>query len=432
MELPNCLNEIAIELGAKPGRARGNKRLLSTFASLADADAGGPFTSIYSEWEAEMEARAPKFSLARKSTIAVPLKAYSADVPRFFDKETQRRLKTNAMGDMPLRLINTTTGKVEIGQGTGRYAALSYVWKQMSDLDTVLEPILNLVREAGIHWLWVDQRCILQEDDQDKDTEVPKMGKYYGGAAVTVALVPEIRELDKLSTVQMGEYAEEEGVRTWPDWKEQLAFAWWTSRVWTFQEAALSENLAVIAQGASSNMDTIIWASNVRDMRQDGQKILFSGRQGTKDVCTGSGFFGWKYYHHSGYGWPRAVGSQGKMELGDIWDMTVGRDCFKSLDRIYGLLGCLAGASSVTVDYDMDEPTLMCQLAKAGMLRSEVMVDVNGIERSVTGTFQTIQFDGIQELSDILSYRKLAKFTEFAKSTLGKTSSMFINYPGSS
>ncbi|KAF9875906.1 hypothetical protein CkaCkLH20_06838 [Colletotrichum karsti] len=371
MDLPTCVYEIAVELGAKPASLQGDKNLLRTFASLADGDFEGAAVSVYSELEAEMESRAPRFSRAGTTPEDIT-PAFPTDVPACFDRETQRRLKTQRLvGPLPTRIINTTTGLVEDGHGSGRYAALSYCWEQV-DLTTMLGPILKLVREAGIDWLWVDARCIMQNNLEDKETEVPKMGRYYGGAALTVAVVPEMQELNKLTDIQVGEYVDEESVKAWPDWRDQLKSAKWTSRMWTFQEAALSGNLAVIGLGTSCNMDTIMWASNVRDMRRDGQKVLFSRRQGTDSVCTGSGLSNWKYYYHSGYGWPR--GSQTKMELGDLWDMTAGRECKERLDRIYALLGCLTGTSSLTVDYQQDEGQLVYQLAKAGVLRSEVMV----------------------------------------------------------
>ncbi|KAL0952937.1 hypothetical protein HGRIS_007150 [Hohenbuehelia grisea] len=87
----------------------------------------------------------------------------------------------------------------------GAYAALSYVWggpqaqaitksniieyKHSIDLlslpQTVVDAIL-VAHQIGLQYLWIDSLCIIQDDDDDKHTELARMRLIYRDAYITL------------------------------------------------------------------------------------------------------------------------------------------------------------------------------------------------------------------------------------------------------
>jgi len=87
-----------------------------------------------------------------------------------------------------------------------QYAALSYCWgppphdccTTRSTLDdpskfdweklpVTIKDAVNVTRDLGIRYLWVDSLCIAQDDEADKSEEIKNMGRIYKNAAVTIA-----------------------------------------------------------------------------------------------------------------------------------------------------------------------------------------------------------------------------------------------------
>lgn len=88
----------------------------------------------------------------------------------------------------------------------GEYAVLSYVWGVAETLTLVQSTYAKLV--AGLHvrdfprtlihavkcvsfldirYLWVDALCILQDSQEDKSQEIPRMHEYYRSASVVIS-----------------------------------------------------------------------------------------------------------------------------------------------------------------------------------------------------------------------------------------------------
>lgn len=100
----------------------------------------------------------------------------------------------------PIKLIAPPSGT------TGRFAALSYCWGSTGNLTTTLnnikdreagiqwetlpnlfQDVVQITRQMGIHFLWIDALCIVQDDQADWERESAKMGSIYAGAYVTIA-----------------------------------------------------------------------------------------------------------------------------------------------------------------------------------------------------------------------------------------------------
>jgi hypothetical protein len=88
------------------------------------------------------------------------------------------------------------------------YVALSYCWGRtqpdrvkttttnvhdrhdVTDLSVFPQTIQDAVevcRSFGFHYIWIDALCIVQDDIEDKASEIAKMGSIYQGAALTIA-----------------------------------------------------------------------------------------------------------------------------------------------------------------------------------------------------------------------------------------------------
>ena len=89
----------------------------------------------------------------------------------------------------------------------GNYMALSYCWGGTMPLVTekavlperektipwdalprLYQDAILLARSLGIEYLWIDALCIVQDDDEDKDHEISKMGNIFEAAFLVVVV----------------------------------------------------------------------------------------------------------------------------------------------------------------------------------------------------------------------------------------------------
>ena len=103
----------------------------------------------------------------------------------------------------PIRLVETKdVPKNEISP----YASLSHCWGTKELLKTTLETFLDhrkevpwpqlsrtfqdavqLTRELGLHYLWIDSLCIIQNDKKDWEEEAKNMGTIYENAEIVLS-----------------------------------------------------------------------------------------------------------------------------------------------------------------------------------------------------------------------------------------------------
>lgn len=100
----------------------------------------------------------------------------------------------------PLKLLTTTPEMV------AEYVALSYCWGRsqifvttkdtladklagfpITSLPLTLRDAVNVTRKLGFDYLWIDALCIIQDSDDDKTTEIARMGAIYKNSAVTIS-----------------------------------------------------------------------------------------------------------------------------------------------------------------------------------------------------------------------------------------------------
>ncbi|KAF2180946.1 HET-domain-containing protein [Zopfia rhizophila CBS 207.26] len=174
-----------------------------------------------------------------------------------------------------LRIVDTSDIPSLHGGQANSFAALSYVWGAnqnfillgqnkdalMTSFDTrqlpqTIQDAVTVTRRIGLRYLWVDALCIIQDSNEDKAQELPKMRQIYQCAAITiVAAVAKSASEGFLHILEETEYFIDpieipyylEGspdvgfqvILSYPAdykrWKDPI-----NDRAWTFQELLLS------------------------------------------------------------------------------------------------------------------------------------------------------------------------------------------------
>lgn len=100
-----------------------------------------------------------------------------------------------------MRLVETTSLNISI-----LYATLSHCWGKLDFLKLTTENLdsfktsipynfltktfqdaINVCRELGLQYLWIDSLCIIQNSPQDWKIEAGRMASVYGGSHVNIA-----------------------------------------------------------------------------------------------------------------------------------------------------------------------------------------------------------------------------------------------------
>lgn len=172
-----------------------------------------------------------------------------------------------------LRVIDTQELRVRQVDAPFQYACLSYVWGKGSQvqyntatrdklealnglqaftLPQTIQDAIQVVKEAGLRYLWVDALCIVQDDPEDKGQIIPQMGPIYSSAALTI--IASAHSDPHQGLPGMGTANRSVAQDTIKVQGMTLAIALhdprqsildiegtvWNSRAWTFQEQALS------------------------------------------------------------------------------------------------------------------------------------------------------------------------------------------------
>lgn len=124
--------------------------------------------------------------------------------------ECQRHGVTTRLPTRLLQISNEEPQKVTVHLTEGRraeYACLSYCWGNgpqvralksnisdlttkgilLDELQTTVSDAVKLCKALGIHFLWVDALCIIQDDQEDWNHEATMMGDIYKGSTITLA-----------------------------------------------------------------------------------------------------------------------------------------------------------------------------------------------------------------------------------------------------
>ncbi|KAI9488003.1 hypothetical protein BDB00DRAFT_933074 [Zychaea mexicana] len=102
--------------------------------------------------------------------------------------------------------------------------------------------IQQICKDFNVRYIWYDQWCINQDDKDEKIREIKQMHKVYRNAYCTVALIPEFCSRH---------YLETKPLKHQPNYPK-LYTSQWMRRVWTLEEALLSQRILFVGQDIHS------------------------------------------------------------------------------------------------------------------------------------------------------------------------------------
>ncbi|KAI2620182.1 HET-domain-containing protein [Hypomontagnella submonticulosa] len=182
------------------------------------------------------------------------------------------------------RLIDVCRSCLVEAPGPCPYFALSYVWGEESNpfqttesavenmkmpgffekqaLPKTIVDAMELTKEMGVDFLWVDRLCIIQDSDADKAVQIPQMDLVYSRAAMTIVAasgtavdgLAGINGTSRTINQRTARVAKDLSFMNVLRLDQAYEDSRWTTRGWTFQEGLCSRRALIITS------DHIFWS----------------------------------------------------------------------------------------------------------------------------------------------------------------------------
>ena len=124
--------------------------------------------------------------------------------------------------------------------------------KDLGRVPQTISDAIEVCRRLKMRYLWVDALCIIQDDEKDKDSQLPEMDKIYSVAALTIVAACGTDAKSGLSCLRYRcspqSSARIHGITYVTGdipLDERIQKTTWNTRGWTYQECILSRRLLV-------------------------------------------------------------------------------------------------------------------------------------------------------------------------------------------
>ena len=179
-------------------------------------------------------------------------------------EQTEHCAPTNEQLPTRTKLIDCQTGSVVQWDNRSNYLALSYVWGNTASeasnnpvqFPQLISDVICFTLGVRIDNLWVDKYCIEQDDSADKSHQISQMDLIYKSATATIIPASCGNESEKIPGVSKPRKQQpfvrlSDGtllVSTMKPASRIFENTVWETRVWTYQEAMLSNQCFVITE----------------------------------------------------------------------------------------------------------------------------------------------------------------------------------------
>ncbi|KAL7817080.1 tol protein [Trichoderma gracile] len=222
----------------------------------------------------------------------------------------------------PVYLVDSVERCLVKAKPTDRYLALSYVWAPLNqrrggpttvvqllksnieafqsdlpevDLPETILDAMYMARKLGFRYLWVDQLCIVQDDEVDKENHVRHMPYIFANAYLTIAaaygdLYTGLLPISPRRHQRESKAGNSSG--STKDHSELLRQSKWNNRGWTLQELLYSRRIVFFFQ------DTVTWECHCNLWQKNSINIMPKLRASSRHDCANrlsSAILGYKH-----------------------------------------------------------------------------------------------------------------------------------------
>lgn len=293
-----------------------------------------------------------------------------------------------------LRVIDVNSMNLVSLPENAKYVALSYCWGQsktpfktttsnlanlqesgalrtlFSSIPRVIQDAMDLVREIGQSYLWIDALCIVQDSQEDKNLQISQMDRVYDGASLTIISAPRTLGASAAceglpgyrdnSRVLRQSTAAIQGLQlctTFHGVEQATLWSAWSTRAWTYQEQILSRRRLYFTETQMYfHCLSDVFCEDVHSERKSSSAYIYPG---TSAWNPGASFTlglsrskltplsrSLRYYHEM-------------VEDYTVRDMTDQADALAALEGIFSILRSTMDTESFT-DFPRSSSTGLC------------------------------------------------------------------------